>query len=376
MSKPQADIYLIASQDTWIVDEARQQLAAVARLPGVQRVVGMPDLHPGKGCPVGAAVISRGVFYPHLAGNDLGCGMLLWQTGLPRRKVKLDRWAKKLTGLDEPADVDIAAATRGAPFPHTEFDGGLGTIGGGNHFAELLAVDAVHDPEAIQAVGLDPEYLVLLVHSGSRGLGESVASRHRERSETGALAADSPEAAEYLAGHDHAVAWARLNRRLIALRVADRLGTTGRPLVDLCHNSITRIETGAEPDFLHRKGAAPADQGVVVLPGSRGTLSHLVWPTGDQAGNAWSVAHGAGRKWSRTEAHRRLKDRYRADSLTRTTLQSRVICEDRPLLYEEAPEAYKDINTVIRDLEQANIALDVAVLKPLITYKTRRRESA
>jgi release factor H-coupled RctB family protein len=69
-----------------------------------------------------------------------------------------------------------------------------------------------------------------------------------------------------------------------------------------------------------------------------------------------------------------MKDRYTAASLARTALDSRVICENRLLLYEEAPQAYKDINAVVRDLEEAGIVKKVATLKPLITYKTRRKD--
>lgn len=109
-----------------------------------------------------------------------------------------------------------------------------------------------------------------------------------------------------------------------------------------------------------------------MIPGTRGSLSYLVIPAGPQQDNAWSLAHGAGRRWNRQSAKARLKDRYRADSLIRTEIGSAVICEDKELLYEEAPQAYKNIDVVISDMVAAGLIRVVATLKPLITYKVRR----
>ena len=125
--------------------------------------------------------------------------------------------------------------------------------------------------------------------------------------------------------------------------------------------------------FLHRKGAAPSDRGLVIIPGSRGSHSYLVAPVGDQQRNLWSVAHGAGRKWNRSECKGRLRDRYRAGSLTRTKLGSYVICEDKELLYEEAPQAYKDIQGVIEDMISFGLIRVIATFSPLLTYKVRER---
>jgi len=88
--------------------------------------------------------------------------------------------------------------------------------------------------------------------------------------------------------------------------------------------------------------------------------------------SAYSLAHGAGRKWSRTDSRARLEKRYSPKDLERTELGSHVICEDKALLYEEAPQAYKNIATVIADLVAAGLAEVAAVLRPLVTYKVRR----
>ena len=131
--------------------------------------------------------------------------------------------------------------------------------------------------------------------------------------------------------------------------------------------------TPFETAWLHRKGAAPADQGPVVIPGSRGSLSYLVRPKPDNKTALLSLAHGAGRKWKRSDAESRLSHRYRVADLQKTDLGGRVICEDKALIYEEAPQAYKDISQVISDLEAFGLIDIIATLKPVITYKTRRR---
>ena len=88
--------------------------------------------------------------------------------------------------------------------------------------------------------------------------------------------------------------------------------------------------------------------------------------------HAFSIAHGAGRKWSRSESRGRLERRFSAKDLIRTELGSHVICEDKELLYEEAPQAYKNISIVIDDLVQEGLVDVVATLKPVVTYKVRR----
>ncbi len=87
-------VSLIASKHTWIEGNAIQQLEITAKLPDMVRVVGMPDLHPGRGYPVGAAFFSQHRFYPALIGNDIGCGMSLWQTDLLAMKQSLDKLEK------------------------------------------------------------------------------------------------------------------------------------------------------------------------------------------------------------------------------------------------------------------------------------------
>lgn len=376
-------VRLIASTKSWIEGEAMRQLHATAKLPGISLAVGLPDLHPGHGTPVGAAFVSEGVIHPSLIGGDIGCGMSLFQTGLLRRKAKLNRWTEVRFDLEHPWEGNTRERLAREGLCTSQFTDSFGTLGGGNHFAELQAVEKVFDKAAFARLGLEKDKLVALVHSGSRGVGQAVLEIHLEGHGASSAAAESDAATSYLLLHDHAVDWAKASRALIAERFLSALGSSSEPVLDSCHNSVScrsRCEAQtfngmkAAPTtvWLHRKGAAPSDRGPVVIPGSRGTFSYLVQPVGDQSDNAWSVAHGAGRKWRRSESRQRVRERFHRDELVQTPLGGRVICEERDLLYEEAPMAYKNIETVIADLLEAGLVSVIATLRPLLTYKTRK----
>jgi release factor H-coupled RctB family protein len=362
----------IASQSNWIEGNAEQQLDRVAGLPGMRLAVGLPDLHAGKGSPIGAAFCAEGRIYPALVGNDIGCGIALWRTSLPAAKPRRGAWASRLRGLEEPWDIDVAGwlAERGvAP---CGYDRSLGTIGGGNHFAELQVVERVEDEAAFARMGLARDEVCLLVHSGSRGFGEAILREHVDRFRFDGIDADSGAAQEYLTRHDHALRWAEANREAIALRFAGRLGAEVSLACGVCHNSVEQREVGGLSCWLHRKGAAPSTAGPLVIPGSRGTFSYLVEPLAPSNRSAYSVAHGAGRKWARSECRGRLERRFSVKDLARTGLGGEVICEDRNLLYEEAPQAYKNISIVIDDLVSEGLITVIALLRPVLTYKVRR----
>lgn len=364
-------VRVIASSRTWIESDAVRQLEQTARLSGMKLAVGLPDLHPGKGSPIGAAFLTSDWIYPALVGSDIGCGMGLWQTGLKTHKIKIDKWSEQLDGLDAPWDGDGQAWLAARDVTPTGYDAALGTIGGGNHFAELQRIETVYDETAGAALGLDRQSLYLLVHSGSRGLGESVLRAHADQYRDQGLHAATDEAAVYMARHNHAVQWALANRALIAHRFTTCWRTDGTAIIDISHNTVTPQTFKGCACWLHRKGAAPADKGVVVIPGSRGDFSYLVRPTGDQQNNAFSLAHGAGRKWQRGAARGRL-EKYRPDDFLKTPLGGRIICNDKDLIFEEAPQAYKNIGSVVGDLVEAGLIERVAKLRPLLTYKTRR----
>jgi release factor H-coupled RctB family protein len=367
----ETNVRLFASAKSWIEGEALRQLYATSKLEGMCLAVGFPDLHPGKGSAVGAAFVTEGLIYPYLIGGDIGCGMALFKTDLVRRDVKLDRWAQISFDLEHVWTDEIAQVLAKEELESTDFDEALGTLGGGNHFAELQAVEEVINAREFKKLGLGKQQLVTLVHSGSRGLGESVLRDYVAEHQASGSDTESFAAAAYLQGHDLAVRWAKVNRKLLAERFAQALGAEADPLWDGCHNSITPREFEGETVWIHRKGSVVAEDEAVMIPGSRGSLSYLVKPLGDGESRAWSLAHGAGRKWARSEARLRMRERFGKEQLVQTSLGSRVICGERDLLYEEAPAAYKNIEAVIQDLVDAGLVSVIATFRPLLTYKTR-----
>lgn len=360
---------LVAADDTWIEGKAIQQLETTARLAGMHRVAGMPDLHPGRGYPVGAAFFSVGRFYPALVGNDIGCGMALWRTDIPTAKLHLDKLEKRLGNLDLPLDESWQETVAALRLPTTGHERSLGTIGGGNHFAELQQLDESYDDAALTALGIERKHLLLLVHSGSRGLGEAILREQVDLFGHQGLEAGSDASSHYLGRHDGALRFAEANRQLIARRMLERLRADGERVLDINHNLVSAARIDGFNGWLHRKGATPSDQGTVVIPGSRGDYSYLVQPIADER-SLLSLAHGAGRKWMRSECKDRLAARYSIEQLSRTALGSRVICADRALIYEEAPEAYKAIDSVVGALREAGLVRVLARLKPVLTYKT------
>ena len=314
-----ASVTVFASPSSWIESDAVEQCRQVAALDGMIHVAGMPDLHPGKGAPIGAAMLSS-VLYPHLVGSDIGCGIAVFPLQL--RRIVPERLARRFPNLDREPGVDDPAwdvVDRDALGADLE---GLGTLGRGNHFVELARVDTVLDVESAARRGVAAGDVVLIVHSGSRGLGERILRAHVDARRYG----PAPDAAAYLAAHDRAVRWGVLNRRMLAARTADALGArVADPLVEVCHNSAEVVDGR----YLHRKGAAP----------------------GDGCGQA----------------------KHSVQELRRTPLGSFVVCGDRQLLFEEAPGAYKRIEQVVGDLAAHALAKPIATTVPLVTYKAPER---
>ncbi|KAI9324461.1 tRNA-splicing ligase RtcB-domain-containing protein [Zopfochytrium polystomum] len=437
--------------------DAMQQLRATARLPGMLRAVGLPDLCPGNRFPVGAAFVVEGRIYPELIGGDIGCGMTLYtlptlsadrinaakiaarlhSLDRPYPRSRTRRWLGDLLSPDPPSNTITSELTPAAAVLEDAF----GTIGAGNHFAELQVVDEVRDAAALAALGLDAGRAVLLVHSGSRRVGKDVLDRYVDAARGAgagggggnsglAVAEGTREFAAYMREHDRACAWARRNRVVIARRwvrmvfgldegcgddddddedeAADRAAEGGAELcggravklIDIWHNNVEVLSVGGDGAggggeerrrFVHRKGAAPSTHGIVPIPGSRGARTYLVRPLTDDAAAqercGYSLPHGAGRLLTRTKARTHVASLYSASGkkggsggggggggldtrrLLTTAIGSTVVCEDRELLVEEAPEAYKDIDAVVRDV--AGVAEVVAVLRPIVSYKYR-----
>jgi len=204
----ETNVRLFASARSWIEGEALRQLYAAAKLEGMRLAVGFPDLHSGKGSPVGAAFVTEGFIYPHLIVGDIGCGMALFKTDLVQRDLKLNCWAELRFDLEHPWEGDAREVLAASELESTEFDEVLGTIGGGNHFAELQAVEEVVNAREFKQLGFGKQQLVVLVHSGSRGLGESILRAYAEEHQANGSDAESFAAAAYLRDHDLAVRWA------------------------------------------------------------------------------------------------------------------------------------------------------------------------
>jgi len=363
-------ITIISSEKNWIEHSALNQLNRIAEFEGMRRIVGLPDLHPGK-IPVGAAFITEDVIYPHIVSSDIGCAMSLFLTSLEKRKMKVDKWISKLDNLNSFRDVIIPEETL-HNIENMPYSSEIGTIGGGNHFAELQEVDTVFDKKIFESYNLKKDKLMLLIHSGSRIYGHEILDKYiRKHKAQNGLSMKSDVGINYLKEHNDAILWAKTNRDIIAYRFLSTIGanTNATKLIDSIHNSIEVKKIGNKNFYIHRKGAAPANNGLTVIPGSRGALTYLVIPYEDTSMSGYSIAHGAGRKWKRGICKAKLRNLYTKDSIKTTKLKSRVICHDKDLLFEEAPEAYKNIEKVVDSLVEANIIKVVATLKPIFTYK-------
>ena len=360
---------IIASSKNRVEEEAKCQIEKVANLPGVICAVGMPDIHPGKGGPVGVSVLTRDVIYPYLIGSDIGCGMRLSMLGRSQKKLKTAQWINRLLKpLEDIVDVESEVIRCG--LEKTEYNDQLGTIGAGNHFAEFLSVEKVFQPEKFKKAGLEKDSVYLLIHSGSRRLGNKVLREYVDVKKDRGCRPGEVEYEKYISSHRQALTWAKLNRQLIASRLLERLGASEKPVLDIAHNFIESIESDkAGTTFVHRKGAISSGDSLVVIPGSRGALSYLVEPLKNEIGHGYSLAHGAGRKWNRIKSRQMSRIKYKDMDIRNIKGHSALVSYDRNAMYEETPEAYKDIKTIISDLEEEGLIRVIASLKPRITFK-------
>ena len=368
-----SSIHIFASPQSWVEEAARQQLRHVANWPDVQAIAGMPDLHPGRYGPIGCTTATGKTVYPDLIGTDIGCGMALWKLDLSFHRLKLDKACHQLSKLEDYKIESLPDSLKQIEFDNPllvqPFIASLGTIGGGNHFCEIQVIHDIIDTEKAQNLGLKKGSLVLLIHTGSRGLGAFIHARYRKDGNQGLLLEEDGKA--YLKDHDTALHFAALNRQQIAERAIRLLKTEGCELLDIPHNFAEFHST----KILHRKGAAPSDRGLVPIPGSRGDFTYVVSPETPLSDSLYSVAHGAGRRYERSSMPGRVrKNANSLEELTRNPFGGRVICTDKQLLMEEAPLAYKDIQQVISDLETFRLAKTAFILRPVITFKSAHKQ--
>ena len=368
----------------------KEQALAIARSPAVEgHVALMPDAHLGRGATVGSVIRTRGAIIPAAVGVDLGCGMIAIETGLERghlresEAVVLRRVRETIpsgVGRDRPEPLPEAhafiarrgwfAKAEGEPELRRRALAQFGTLGAGNHFAEVCA---------------DTEGGVwCVVHSGSRGVGNQLAMRHIararafcqreglavEHADLSYLVAGTPEFEAYVADMLWAQDYARAQREAMMTRLLEAVARAAskalapRRTVDCHHNYSTPWgERGGEQLWLSRKGAIAAGRGVLgIIPGSMGAATYVV--SGLANAEAYeSAPHGAGRQLSRGQAKRTLSlDAFRAQMRGRTW-QAR----DARALLDEAPEAYKPIEVVIADASE--LAEPVTVLSQFVNYK-------
>ncbi len=436
-------------------DQSLQQVANVAHLPGiVSASLAMPDIHWGYGFPIGGVAAmdaDEGVVSPGGVGYDINCGVRLVGSrlsrgdvlprlrdivkemyarvptgvGAHRRDLKLSRpelrgvleggatWAVErgfghpgeleyieeggcLPGAD-PARVSDRALERGA----TQ----LGTLGSGNHFAELQYVAEIYDEEVASAFGLRRDQITVMIHSGSRGLGHQVCEDHlrvmiKASAKYGIDLPDrqlccaplrSPEGTAYLEAMGAAANYAFANRQVMAHWVRESIATalgitpdqTGiRTIYDVCHNIAKLEEFAGHRVCVHRKGATRAyppghpqtpaayrEVGQpVLIPGDMGRYSYVLAGTDRAYRETFgSSCHGAGRRWSRGHAKRQAKGLQVFKELEARGVI--VMAAGAATVAEEMPEAYKDVADVVHVVHEAGIARRVAQLRPLGVIK-------
>jgi tRNA-splicing ligase RtcB len=432
-------------------DRSVDQLLNVATLRGVTGCVyAMPDVHEGYGFPVGgvAAMDARtGVVSPGGVGYDINCGVRLLATDLDAATMQ-DRVAAVVHDLSRtvpsgagrggsvtlsegeldrvlaegcrylvdrgeatPEDLDVieaqgslARADAAAVSARAKTRGRdqLGTIGSGNHFVEVQVVEGVDDQNAATLYGLRTGQLVVLVHTGSRGLGHQVCTdyvRLMDRvmprydiqlpdRELACAPLHSPEGQQYFGAMCAAANFAFANRQMITHRIREvfrrafRAEGEVRVVYDVAHNMAKLEAHGGRELCVHRKGATrafgpghpetPARYRAagqpVFIPGSMGTASWVLAGTDENMTLSFgSTCHGAGRAMSR-HAAKKLK----SGGEVRHELESRGIvvrCPSKGELAEEAPYAYKDVERVVAVVHAAGLARKVARLRPLGVVK-------
>lgn len=352
-------VSLITSSKNWMEYDAVNQLHHIAKLEGVTKVVGFPDLHPGI-VPVGMAVETKNRIYPHLIGNDIGCGMGFFMSDIKQEKFKLDKFEKRITEKIENNQPS-----------YNDKNKNLGSIGGGNHFAEFQFVEKIFNNTEFEQTGISKNKVYLLVHSGSRNFGTEIYEKFHTNGE--GIDLKSELFVNYMNKSNEACEWAIENREKIAEKLFNKLKNRVNfiKITDSVHNNISSFTDKKGTFFVHRKGASDTKKGLVIIAGSRGSLSYLVKTNTCVNNYLYSIAHGAGRKWSRSECKSKLGWEKNNKNVKVNKYGGRVICSDKKLLCQEAPDAYKNINEVINCLLEKNLIEVIASFKPMLTIKNK-----
>jgi tRNA-splicing ligase RtcB (3'-phosphate/5'-hydroxy nucleic acid ligase) len=375
-----------------IENDTLLQAAKTSRLPIVEgHVALMPDAHVGMGSTVGSVVPTKGAVIPSCVGVDIGCGMIAAETTL--RAVDLPNLDPFLSVVEQvvPAGVGQGhehASNRASTWlrdhkPASELDTKqatkaavqFGTLGSGNHFAEVCLDEK------------DNVWLVL--HSGSRGIGNELAMGHIKRAKGLAkelqLRLEDPDLSYFLEGtpeFQHYITdmlWAQdyalQNREAMMAAFLSsffKFVGYGRELKRInCHHNFTQLEThplypgsGLTQDlWITRKGAIKADiDDWGIIPGSMGTRSYIV----QGKGSPWSwnsCSHGAGRRMSRSAA----KKQFTTGDLEKLMEGKTWLKGKAQSLVDEIPSSYKDIDQVMAD--QTDLVEVKHTLRQVLNYK-------
>ena len=341
------------------------------------------------------AVMSQGVAaVPVLAKRS---GHRVWEAFDP------DQFTDDITRIEEngrmPADpgaVSKSAIQKGG--------NQLGTLGGGNHFIEIQYVHNLFDPNLAEIFGLFKEQIVVMIHSGSRRFGYEIADQYMNIAAARPENADRPKMLSYLPASSNpgksyinamgaAANFGFTNRHIMALlvrRCFNRMfGPTPLKLIyDVTHNMAKLENHGGRELWVHRKGATRAfgpkrmagsifakTGQPIITPGSMGTASFLLVGTGDSEESLCSVNHGAGRVMSRTAARgkgrrgKTVEALISDDQFKRSMKGIKLIVGNKSRIKEEAPDAYKDIEEVVRIVVECGWAKPVARMVPLAVLK-------
>lgn len=352
---------------------AMEQLKNVARLPYIFRHIAvMPDVHVGHGATIGSVIASKGAISPSAVGVDIGCGMLAANTG--RRIDDLGPLHDLRARIENAVPVGFNGHKTalnidelGVPSDRVQSVGQkavyqIGTLGGGNHFIEICDD------------GTGAAWIML--HSGSRNVGKSVAEFHIKKAKSlmdiwqirlddpnlAYLAQGVPEFDEYLADLHWCQAYAYLNRQRMLHAVCEAVGIPVPSEVVNCHHNYVATENHFGSNVLvTRKGAVRARLGDMgIIPGSMGQKSYIVRGKGNPD-SFCSCSHGAGRKHSRTAA----KHLFTVADLEKQT--EGVECRKDEGVLDEIPGAYKPIDEVMAN--QSDLVEVVHELKAVLCVK-------
>lgn len=372
-----------------VENSAMEQIANLTTLPFLfHHLAIMPDVHTGKGMPIGGVLACTDAVIPNAVGVDIGCGMCAVKTNWKvadittevlrkrimrgiRKRIPLGKEHHKQAQderlLPQGHDIDKLEIVKRRQASILKE---IGTLGGGNHFIELQK-----DEEGT---------LWIMIHSGSRNLGKQVGDYYNkkaallnERWYSGVspsiglpfLPLRTQEFTDYWAEMQYCIDFALCNRRLMMMRIEEVLtdtlpGIKFEPMINIAHNYAAWENHFGKNVIVHRKGATLAREGITgIIPGSQGTASYIVEGLGNKYAFC-SCSHGAGRLMSRKAAIQSLNMKEEIERLEAQGIVHAIRCQDD---MQEASGAYKDIETVIRneaDLVKIKTRLlPVAVIK-------------